>query len=474
MNRANRPTHSDHLRHSKRRRTSPISSPTDDAINRLVPSRNQSPIAATTAALGDHIHPSQHESSSDEDNDAPSSQLLFTQLSFVSTQPSTTLSPLHQSTVKYCKAPSSITSVKDLLPDDLSIIQDVVADLYPSISTIRDFQYEAIHQLAFNDDASLILIRCTADGKSLVPAITSALRGGVSIILVPLHGLGSDQVESAENNQFGIEAYYVDEHHFSNAKMLQGRLKLYSKQEAEESTIILYVSPNSIREYTDSTRKHRNPWFPIFYSLAKEGIISLLAIDEAHAVEQAGQSIRRKFVDAVLAMEHLFDVMPTPVPRLAISATFRQEDYDRVVSLFGLDDAIVMQGDLSQRRTFFACHVAGNPAGTLLQKVTSNLTPTNQQLMYCNSRLACENSLVDRSDKILDKHLRSKGHQAVATSFTGGDGLKIKTAIMDAFTNSTNLPGEAALNADGPRTLPKISLLAATSAANCGLWRQFK
>jgi hypothetical protein len=158
MNRANRPTHSDHLRRSKRRRTSPVSSPTDDAINRLVPSRNQSPIAATTAALRDHIHPSQHESSSDEDNDAPSSQLLFTQPSFVSTQPSTTLSPL-QSTVKYCKAPSSIASVKDLMPDDLSIIQDAVADLYPSISTIRDFQYEAIHQLAFNDDASLILIR---------------------------------------------------------------------------------------------------------------------------------------------------------------------------------------------------------------------------------------------------------------------------------------------------------------------------
>jgi superfamily II DNA helicase RecQ len=144
-----------------------------------------------------------------------------------------------------------------------------------------------------------------------------------------------------------LEAYYVDEHRFSNAKMLQGRLKLYSKQEAEESTILLYVSPNSIHEYTDSTRKHRNPWFPIFYSLAKEGVISFLAINEACAVEQAGRSFRREFVDAVLAMKHLFDVMPSPVPRLAMSATFCQEDYDRVMSLFGLDKAIEMQGDLS-------------------------------------------------------------------------------------------------------------------------------
>lgn len=117
MSRAKRPTTSDHLHRSKRRRTTTASSPSDAALDRLVPSRNQSPIAATNAVLRDHIHPHQNDSSSEDDNDAPSSQLLFTQPSFVSTQPSTALLPL-QSTVKYRKAPSSITSVKDLPPDD--------------------------------------------------------------------------------------------------------------------------------------------------------------------------------------------------------------------------------------------------------------------------------------------------------------------------------------------------------------------
>jgi hypothetical protein len=64
-------------------------------------------------------------------------------------------------------------------------------------------------------------------------------------VLVPLHGLGSDQVESAENDDFGVEAYYIDEHRFANAKSLQDRLKHYSNEEAEQNTIILYVSPNS-------------------------------------------------------------------------------------------------------------------------------------------------------------------------------------------------------------------------------------
>ncbi|KAL3785569.1 hypothetical protein ACHAWO_009403 [Cyclotella atomus] len=193
MDQANRPTHSDHLRRSKRRRTSAVSSPTDDAIDRLVPSRNQSPIAATTAALRDHIHPHHSESSSDEDTDAPS-QLLFTQPPFVSTNPTAALSPLVDPNALKCrKAPSVIKRVNELSTDDRSIITDAVADLYPSISNVRDFQYEAIHHLAFNDDASLILIRRTADGKSLVPAITSALRGGVSITVpksaAPIHAL---------------------------------------------------------------------------------------------------------------------------------------------------------------------------------------------------------------------------------------------------------------------------------------------
>lgn len=91
MSRANRPTNSDHLHRSKRSRTCTASSPSATTLDPLVSSRNQSSIAATTAALRDHIHPHQHESSSDEDADPPSSQLLFTQSSFVSRQPSTAL-----------------------------------------------------------------------------------------------------------------------------------------------------------------------------------------------------------------------------------------------------------------------------------------------------------------------------------------------------------------------------------------------
>eukprot|EP00956_Cyclotella_meneghiniana_P015563 scaffold23905_cov26-Cyclotella_meneghiniana.AAC.2 len=104
-----------------------------------------------------------------------------------------------------------------LVPSDdipnrhVTIIKDAIKDVY-GFDNPGPFQIKAINHLAFNDDSSLVLIRRTADGKSLVPLTVSVLRGGVTLVLVPLHGLGSDQVDKATVPEHGIEAYYVNEH----------------------------------------------------------------------------------------------------------------------------------------------------------------------------------------------------------------------------------------------------------------------
>ena len=93
-------------------------------------------------------------------------------------------------------------------------------------------------------------------------------------MLVPLHNLGSDQVQGYGNAVFGVESCYIDENCFAKAKSLQKRLHLYIKEEAEENCMVLYVSPISIREYSDEKRKHKNDWFSIFFDLAIQGFIS--------------------------------------------------------------------------------------------------------------------------------------------------------------------------------------------------------
>jgi hypothetical protein len=61
----------------------------------------------------------------------------------------------------------------------------------------RKFQVTATHYLSNYNNAFLSVIRHTADGKSLVPLRTEVLRQKVTLIMVPLHGLGSDQVDKS-------------------------------------------------------------------------------------------------------------------------------------------------------------------------------------------------------------------------------------------------------------------------------------
>ena len=126
----------------------------------------------------------------------------------------------------------------------VEIIKDAIKDVY-GFADPRPFQIEAINHLAFGDNSSLVLVRRTADGKSLVPLTVSILRGGITLVLVPLHGLGSDQVDKA-TVPCTRSPYYANEHKFSNAKMLEQRFRAYSEEEADHNSIIVFTSPNAL------------------------------------------------------------------------------------------------------------------------------------------------------------------------------------------------------------------------------------
>jgi superfamily II DNA/RNA helicase len=83
--------------------------------------------------------------------------------------------------------------------------------------------------------------------------------------------------------------------------------------------------------------------------------------------------------------------------------------------------------------------------------------------------------MLDKAEELLDKHHKKGAGRATARSFTGGDGLKMKVSIMDAFTSFADLPGdgEPVWNEDGTVSLGKIQILIATSAANCGISSNF-
>jgi hypothetical protein len=109
-------------------------------------------------------------------------------------------------------------------------------------------------------------------------------------MLVPLHGLGSDQVDKATVLDQGVEAYYIDEHKAMNAKLLTNRLKAYSSDEKDCTSIILFASPNALRS--------GSRWLPVLEQLARDDIISMLAVDEAHEVHQSGRNFSASHIQA--------------------------------------------------------------------------------------------------------------------------------------------------------------------------------
>eukprot|EP00956_Cyclotella_meneghiniana_P034894 scaffold109214_cov110-Cyclotella_meneghiniana.AAC.1 len=203
-------------------------------------------------------------------------------------------------------------------------------------------------------------------------------------------------------------------------------------------------------------------------SLATRGLIRTVAIDEAHEVEQSGRSFRTEFVDAAKSLDKMIKSMPHPCPRILMSATFRRTDFDSIAGIFDMNNTAILQGPLARRKTKFDFFVEGDPAKSLLKSGREHfiLHPENQQMWYCNSRTACEGSLLDKAQLLIDKNSSRQHRPSTAQSFTGGDGLKMKTALMDAFTRFGDLEGLARFNEDGSVSLPRISILTATSAAN--------
>jgi len=90
-------------------------------------------------------------------------------------------------------------------------------------------------------------------------------------------------------------------------------------------------------------------------------------------------------------------------------------------------------------------------------------TSTKQQLWYSNSKEKAEGPMLDAAEIMLEKHCQFGHAKTICHSFTGSDGLMMKSATMDAFTSYPTIDGSTA------SLLPKIQILTATSSANCGI-----
>eukprot|EP00577_Skeletonema_sp_RCC1716_P018876 CAMPEP_0113417504 /NCGR_PEP_ID=MMETSP0013_2-20120614/25687_1 /TAXON_ID=2843 ORGANISM="Skeletonema costatum, Strain 1716" /NCGR_SAMPLE_ID=MMETSP0013_2 /ASSEMBLY_ACC=CAM_ASM_000158 /LENGTH=260 /DNA_ID=CAMNT_0000304635 /DNA_START=12 /DNA_END=794 /DNA_ORIENTATION=- /assembly_acc=CAM_ASM_000158 len=131
------------------------------------------------------------------------------------------------------------------------------------VSKPRPFQLDAIFQLCIRRISMLYLIRKTGEGKSLVLKGMATIKRGITVCLVPLVGLGSDQVCKTTCTKCGVEAYHVDEWRGDRCERLMKRLSIFDPSKQHKS-IVLFISPQQLGDGTQ--------WCNLLKHLAKEGI----------------------------------------------------------------------------------------------------------------------------------------------------------------------------------------------------------
>ena len=224
----------------------------------------------------------------------------------------------------------------------------------------REYQIRMIFHLVYRKVPLTYLIRKCGEGKSLVMLGMATLLRGITINMVPLIGLGSDQVSKSRRPENRIEAWHFDEFKGSNFHLLRRRMQRYTPD--EKSSIIIYISPQQL--------KSDSPWHPLLLDLAKRGYISSIVIDEVHATVENSDSFRPEFKDGIDAIKNLIQVSSAhhpnaKLPILAMSATFRAKEQRVFNRMMGQFPSLVEWGDMDKRGTGIFVTIAGDPGHAL-------------------------------------------------------------------------------------------------------------
>jgi hypothetical protein len=115
---------------------------------------------------------------------------------------------------------------------------------------LHKFQIRAIPDIAFHCDQITYLFAKTGTGKSAVPLTVGSLQTGMTVTMVPLIGLGSNQVINGSNEDNLIKAYHLDQHRGDEGKVLRDRLLLLSDDKANHVSIFFYPSSQSLQVRT--------------------------------------------------------------------------------------------------------------------------------------------------------------------------------------------------------------------------------
>ncbi|HMS74451.1 DNA helicase RecQ [Gordonia sp. (in: high G+C Gram-positive bacteria)] len=175
----------------------------------------------------------------------------------------------------------------------------------------RGDQAAIVEQVIGGGDA--IVLMPTGGGKSITYQVPALVREGTGLVISPLIALMHDQVDALRAS--GVRAAYLNSTQSAQERgevenaYLTGQLDL------------LYVAPERLSGAQTT-------------QLLQRGMLSVIAIDEAHCVSQWGHDFRPDY----LALGDLAERFPG-VPRMALTATATRETHREITERLRLGDA---------------------------------------------------------------------------------------------------------------------------------------
>ncbi|KAJ6682289.1 DNA HELICASE RECQ FAMILY MEMBER [Salix koriyanagi] len=268
----------------------------------------------------------------------------------------------------------------------------------------RGKQLEAIEAVLSGRDCFCLMP--TGGGKSMCYQIPALAKHGIVLVVSPLIALMENQVMALKEK--GIAAEFLSSTQTSNV-----RNKIHEDLDSGKPSVrLLYVTPELIATpgFMSKLTKIHN-----------RGLLSLIAIDEAHCISSWGHDFRPSY----RKLSSLRNSLPD-VPVLALTATAAPKVQKDVIESLCLQDPLVLKCSFNRRNIYYEVRYKD-----LLDDVYIDISSVLKScgdvcaIVYCLERTTCDG---------LSAHLSKNGISSAA--YHAGLNNKLRSSVLDDWISS--------------------------------------